>query len=117
MHAIFCWRLDYAKPELIAACAALAASLIFLPYHHANVAHFRPTPLSQVGSAMVGEDDEGTAALTGIVRDKEQFDLLVAVVRTLIATDQPRDARGVIDGLMKLISSCVSSGAGLNATV
>ena len=56
---------------------------------------------------MLGEDDEGTAILSGIVRDKEQFDLLVAVVRTLIATDQPRDAREVIGGIMKLISSCV----------
>jgi len=53
-----------------------------------------------------GEDDEGTAILSGIVRDKEQFDLLVAVVRTLVATDQPRDAREVIGGIMKLISSC-----------
>ena len=57
---------------------------------------------------MAGEDDEGTAILSGIVREKEQFDLLVAVVRTLIATDQPRDAREVIGGIMKLISSCAS---------
>jgi hypothetical protein len=55
---------------------------------------------------LAGEDDEGTAILSDIVRNREQFDLLVAVVRMLISTNQPRDAREVIGGILKLISSC-----------
>ena len=42
------------------------------------------------------------------MRNREQFDLLVEVARTLVSTDQAQDAREVVGGIMKLISSCAS---------
>ena len=53
-----------------------------------------------------GEDEEGATILHGILRDPEQFELVVSIFRRLIDMGQLRDARELIGACIKLFAAC-----------